>query len=511
MAPSRAANVPLVVLTVELRLHEILHSFRGGLGDLMGHEFLAMPGIYVCYGYPRDYKTHEPIDYLSIPGAKRLDDLAVDIYMPSVRRTVRIIEVRRNSSRLLLICPEAGMYNGRAEGDVLYASDHGISLEQSAFFGRAAHLLLKQLKLKPEIVSVQEWRAGCNAIPGMRDDPYFHGTRYLFVNHTARREALPTFDAGWFNGLAIDRRHYDSFVVNGRIDPDRGCIACADLVAGVSEEHAEVLRETHPGFADKIIGLLNGVDRASILSPRIAPYRDPTAAQLRDAHFGDKRELLEMIKAQTGVSWSVDDHILGAVRRLTGYKNQQPLLEPVIRQIVASGSKILIGGVPHESDECCQGWVATFREWMRDPAIAPGFAYLPDYSEHIRLLAAQGSDTWLECPLPRNEACGTSNFIAWANGNPVIATCGGGAREYGASIDPTTATGDTLFIEPYDSATLLARIIAMRDWYQDPTLWPKLRRNAFEKGRQTDMPYMVARYEDAFRRLRQREETPLAA
>lgn len=490
-------TTPLVaVLAMELRIHEILRSFRGGLGDLMGHLICGMPGVYVIYGYPRDYKTYELIDYLAIPGAHLLCRLDVDIYYPSVRRQVRVVAVKRNKSMLYILWPHEGELGGRIEGDILYPGDSGLALEQAAFFGRAAQALLMQRAIKPDIVSLQEWRAACTAMPSMLVNPFFARTKYLYVNHTARREALPIFDERWYPGLAIDDRFRFAFVHGGGIDVDRGCVALSHMTAGVSEEHADVLRQQYPEHAHKIVGVLNGLDRAQVLSPRLRGTNNPSNAQLHRAHQGDKKDLLEFIASRSDAQWTLRDPVLSAVRRIAYYKYQYPILRTIIHDMVATGQKVFIGGVPHENDTLCRDWVGAFNEWMRDKELKKGFVYIPEYGEHVRMLAARGSDQWLECPLPREEACGTSDIIAWVNGNPVIATCGGGAREYGTQIDPSIAAGDTLFIEPYTPEKLLENVRQMRRWYEDARLWAQLRRNAFEKGRTTDVRFMVERYRE---------------
>ena len=505
----------LVVLAMELRIHGLAGSFRGGLGDLDGALFEGAPAntIFITYGYPLNWQTKQPMHYELLEGAREVFYLDVDVYFPGIRRTMKVVHIVRGNAQLYILCPSLGLF-GSEEGDILYPGSDGLKLEQQALFGRAAEALLVERRIKPKIVWCQEWLAAATAMPSMRSNTFFDGTKFLFTNHTAQLEALTEIPIAWFDGLSIDRRYQNAFTYKGMLNLDRGCIALADMVTGVSPEHGEVLREMYPEFAGKIVGLLNGLKRDNVLSVHLKGRDNASDQELLHAHRAEKDALRRLVKQHTGVEWSDDDLIVGLVRRLAGYKNQFPMFEPIIRELAKMGVKVLIGGLPHEKDGPRREWAEKFEQWMQDPELKGNFVYLREYSESIRLIAAQGCDIWVECPLPKKEACGTSPIIAKINGNLVIATRGGGVKEHGKAIVPITATGDTLFIDPYHPETLLKQIRHMQGWYEawregHSQLWPKLRRNAFESGKLLDIAGMYQRYyENCFKLLLGNDNKP---
>ncbi len=484
-------------------------NFRGGLGDLSGHipDGMMKRGLKVLpitYFYPIHWQTREPINYHDTP-TQRLFDLDVDIHFE--RRTVPVFGIGRAGAWVYGIHDPCAGY--------LYPGDGEKKLDQAAFLGRAVPALLKHLGEKPDIVWCQEWMTGL-VIPNMQDDPYFLGTKYLFTLHTTVREALETFPVEWYGKTALDGRHYGDFVRNGngRIDINSGSVKQSHQITGVSEENGEVLRAMFPEAAreNKISGIMNGVSRDFMLSPHIkALGESPTPEGLWGAHLQDKQELLQYIQAKTGMALNPQKPLIGLVRRFATYKNQKPMLMPILEAICADrdetingrqglATNLAIGGVAHEDDGECQGWMSDFREWMKNPHLRGRFVYLPEYSEHMRTLAIRGSDAWVSCPWPRAEACGTSDFGAKMNGSPNIASRTGGIREHGREINFETGEGDTLFIEPYNSATLYLQLRRMTmceyDFLENGNgPWLTIRMNNFVGGKALDVAHMIEKYE----------------
>jgi len=498
------SNCVIAYLTAEMFIPEIPGFFRGGLGDLAGHTVGGLGKRYnaipITYGYPRHWQTGELIDYRKMPGLRYLFDLDVDVYFPPVRFSVPIFGIDRCGTGAYLICPQASSLSN-SQGDILYPSDTKINMEQSAFFGRAAEALLMRLGIKPDIVWCQEWRAGMTSIPSITINPYFEGTKHLYTSHTSRPEALPKFPSDWFDGLSINRRFYKDFLHEGYINPDKGCIRLADMVNGVSKEHGEILRTNNPEEAHKMAGIMNAVDRNFALSNRVKSLSNPTPLDLFVAHQGDKRDLVDLVNSKTNTNWTADDFVIGLIRRIAWYKNQHPMFKDIVHNLVRAGAKILIGGVAHENDYVCRPWAEEFKGWMKNPQLNGNFIYIPEYNGSLRRLAAQGCDVWVECPWPQSEACGTGIFFAWINGNLVVATYSGGAKEHGTAINVEDGTGDCLYIDPYEPAVLEAQLRLMHGWYNNwikngNDLWLRLRRNAFKGGERLTIENMLQRYEE---------------
>ncbi|MBI2049000.1 MAG: glycogen/starch synthase, partial [Parcubacteria group bacterium] len=279
--------------------------------------------IPVTYFYPADWQTRSAINYHRTP-ACRLFDLAVDINFN--RETVPVFGIARGESWVYGINNPAAGY--------LYPGEKAKKLEQAAFLGRAVPALLKRLGEKPDIIWCQEWMAGL-VIPNMRDDPYFCGTKYLFTLHTPAREALEEFPAEWYGKMALHDRYRDVYIRGKVVDISSGSVKLAHLVTGVSEENGEVLRAMFPEEAreNKVFGIMNGVSRDFMLSPRVKALADPSPQSLWEAHRGDKEELLGFIREKTGRMLNPREPLVALVRRLAEYKNQKPMFEGIVSAI----------------------------------------------------------------------------------------------------------------------------------------------------------------------------------
>ncbi len=505
-------KLTIVYVSVEMMIPELgeeacTANFRGGLGDLAGHtiEGLVKSGINVVpitLLYTTNWQTGKSVDYTKTPALRHPHRLDVEIHWKKESTPIWTIN-RAGATVFGLSHPNYRL---------LYSGDKYEKLDQAAFLGRAVPTLLRQLQIQPDILWCQEWMTAL-CIPNMRDDPYFADCKSVFTVHTAARGALENFPVDVYDRMAIDHRWYGHFVLGNSIRPTEGGIKCADSVTGVSKQFGELCQMIFSDDAHKIHGIMNGTSRDFFLSPHVKRYREePNMLQLQVAHDEDKRELLSVIEAKTGVRFDTHKLLVGAVRRLADYKNQLPMFAPIIDQMCAPrphgyDAQVFLAGVAHENDPARVQWMEEFRVWMERKGLKNRFVYIPEYSERLRTLAARGCDLWVSCPWEANEACGTSDFVAKINGNPNLASCGGGIMEHGREFDPVTRQGDTLFITPYSSETMEIKTgWASRMYYNyiehDDDRWPTLRMNNYVGGKELDITHMVRRYEEeCFRKL----------
>ena len=478
---------------------------RGGLGDLFGHmlEGFIKKGIHVIpitYFYPRDWQTGEMVDYNNTP-ARCHYGLDVDIYWQ--RRSVPIFTIDRAGARVYGINdPEAG---------IIYP-DLPKKIRQAAFFGRAVHALLKKLNERPEIVWCQEWPT-MPVIPNLSDDPFFKNTKYIFTLHTSVHDALDSIPNELYNDFALDEKYRFAFLRDGVLDPTLAGVRLADLVTGVSEEHGGEVRKMYPEYAANITGLRNGTSRSSLLSPRIKALQHTNPYSLWTAHLGDRAELHEEVRKETGILMDPERPDIVLFRREADYKNRRPMFEPNIHAICAPrgkplndgrkglGANVIFGGVAHENYKAGQENMELYRQWMQDQNLKGKFVYLPFYSAAWRTLTVRGCDIHVECPQPRCEACGTSWMLAQLNGILNLATLGGGHKGHSKLADPQTGEGDTLFIEPYNPETLYLQLDKACGWFYDWTLnqndwWPRLKMNNYLRGEEVDITHMIEKYDE---------------
>ncbi|MDP2668349.1 MAG: glycogen/starch synthase [bacterium] len=487
-------------------------NFRGGLEDLAGHvvEGAAKIGleiIPITYFYPVHWRTDEPIDY-SRTSAQLQYNLDVDIHYQT--KSVPIYTVSRSGVKVYGINdPDAGK---------LYPGDDGKKQRQAAFLGRAVHALLRKMNLKPDIVWCNEWLTSL-VIPNLKDDPFFEGVKYLFTLHTLAPEALLKLPKERFRDFAINAKYLSAFSSDDIVDPSLAGVALADMVNGVSPENGELCQARYPEHTQKIKGFLNGVSVDHVLSHHAKTNNevDPTAFGIWRAHLSDKEDLIREVELLTkdpavpdsGVKLDPTMFTIGLCRRLTEWKNEiifRDIRKAICakRREVVGGRRgleanLIIAGVAHENDTLCRAWMEEMKEWMNEDGLRGKLVYIPNYSERLRELVTRGADVHVECPWPGWEACGTSNMLAKINGNPNVATRGGGIKTHGTEFDPATKTGDTLFIEPYNAETLYLKLKKCSGWFykwveEDDELWLALRMNNFLGGKELDVSKMMEEY-----------------
>jgi starch phosphorylase len=218
----------------------------------------------------------------------------------------------------------------------------------------------------------------------------------------------------------------------------------SEYVNGVAKRHAEVSREFFPGY--RVHAVTNGVHPYTWTSrgfvelydthlpgwchePELLVRADriPDAA-IRGAHVAAKAQLIDKVRALTGVELHPKIPILGFARRMTAYKRADLLFSDLerIRSIARERSfQIVLAGKAHPRDDPGKELIATLHRHIRELGPAIRIAYLPNYDMDIALTMVAGVDVWLNTPLKPLEASGTSGMKAAFNGVPQLSVLDG--------------------------------------------------------------------------------------
>ena len=499
----------IAVVSMEMLIPEFSEpfrgaNFRGGLGILTGEimEGLAknnIEAVAIVPFYQFHWLTKEKIAY-SNSSAKSVFKLQSRISEKD--HNLEIFKIDRAGLPVFgLLCPEVF--------DTLYTLNRGRRYEQEILIGKIVSLLLKSINFKPDIIWLQEGHT-VTAIPSIKDDGYFSGAKFLFTTHTSVPEGMEKYPGDWFDRMEIDRDKYAPiFLRNGTIDFTRAAVILADKVNAVSQEHAEIVRTMFPEFSQKIIGIRNGASQELWLSQNIKILGDnPNPLELWQAHLKDKKEFIELVEKKSGIRFDFQKPILGWVRRVARYKNQYPMLKPIIKAICAErgemvetdfghleglGMQAFFAGRASEDDFECLNWIADFRQIMQEQPIKGKFVFLDDYSYGLLNNSACGLDIWLSTPWPKYEACGTSDQRAAINGNINLVSRTGGPMEY------ITEGENGFFIEPYEPRVVYEKLKTISELYyawfeRGDERWLNLRKNSFESGKKSDIVRMIENY-----------------
>lgn len=502
-------NFNIVFVSMEMSIPEFPEpvrgaNFKGGLGILAGDIMnglkksdIKVIGIVPFYNH--HWGTREVISY------DKIGQLVLEL-RPQInekRYTIKVWKINRGGCDVYgLECPNVF--------DVIYTEDRWQRLLQEVLIGKTVGVLLKKLDIKPDILWLNESHTVIS-IPTLKEDSYFEKTKFLFTIHTPDPAGMEKFYEGWFNELGIDRKKYYSiFVKDGLIDFCRAAMILSDKVNSVSQEHCQVTKEIFPEWKDKIIGIRNGSSRDIWLSPRIKVIeQNISPLSLWEASQEDKNAFLELVRQKSGTCLNPRKPVMGWIRRIVQYKNQYPMLEPIIKAICAERGEIidtLFGRLPGlgiqmvgagqaaETDGQCLYWINEFRRWTKE-VCGGNFVFLPEYDFELLQKGAAGCDIWLSSPWPRHEACGTSDQRATINGSVNVATKTGGAMEY------IKEGFNGFFIEPYEPKTVYDKLKIISDLYYNwiekgDESWLKLRWNVYHTGKVLDIVETIKEYEE---------------
>lgn len=434
--------------------------------------------------------------------------------------------------------------------DELYTDNRLNRYAQEIVFGKAAYQLLKnKLKLAPDILHLNEAHTVVAAVQVRADvDGFFKKTAIAYTNHTLVPAGLERFspdeilhqlltDQGLPPdqiaqqvrersyqetilhrmiheiGIPEDRRNqYETIflrTLDGRtiVDYCHAAFQLADVINAVSTEHASaterLFRALYPDdFNKKVVPILNGSGKTWINSELLALQERnerPDEDTLFGIHERGKKRALDYVRQKTSIQLDPKKPTAWAVRRITGYKSQYPLLRFIVYPMCASrdteitkeglekwwddniveskyaeygipemkanilnmlfpdgkekthglGMQLVLGGPGYE-----MSWVQNFIKWTYDiKELSGNVVFVPGSTATLLEMQAIGADICINMPQPLKEACGTSDQRTGLNGGVNIAIEGAGPVEWMTEYDEDAETGSGFFIGPYTRQT----------------------------------------------------------
>ncbi len=428
---------------------------------------------------------------------------------------VEVYNILRGGTCLYLFyCPEVF--------DILYPDDkthHGCGREhrflQETAFAQCVYELLKAMNLVPDILHLNEGHVA-DAAAVIKGDTAFDKTAVVYTNHTVVPAGLERFSIDRLTGGDVARARYAmrfsktsyrifwrkfSVQQDGRwfIDFSKGAAEICDAANGVSNEHATITQTLFPSYDQSIESMLNGSGDTWVMDELLEAKLkgiEPRKESLGGiASEGKALSLTEVRKRTIGMTdksgrtISRDGVVLDPnlptiwmVRRMVEYKNQLPILKDIIHVLCANTDEavetrwggmnglrmqVVVGGIaPEGSTE--EGWVEEFVGWMLRPELKGRFVFVPNADTALLRMQAIGADICINCPLPEQEACGTSDQRSALNGGINIATRSGGPPEYiedgksGMLVGPYENNEDFYARAPKD---ILAKLRRLSDMY----------------------------------------------
>jgi glucan phosphorylase len=453
--------------------------------------------------------------------------------------------------------------------DILYPDDkthHGYGREhrflQETSFAQCVYELFKAMDIVPDILHLNEGHVAVAAAV-IKGDKAFNKTAVVYTNHTVVAAGLERFSVDRLTrgdvararyAMRFSRASYQKFwrkfsvQEDGRwfIDFSKGATEICDAANGVSNEHANVTQTLLAVYDQRIESMLNGSGDTWIMDELLEAKLkgiEPSKESLgRIASQGKALSLAEVKKrtigmtdksgrtiSREGVVLDPDSPTIWMVRRMVEYKNQLPILKDIIHVLCANTDEtvetrwgrmnglrmqVVVAGIaPEGSTE--EGWIEEFVGWMLRPDLKGRFVFVPNADTALLRMQAIGADICINCPLPEQEACGTSDQRSALNGGINIATRSGGPPEYiedgksGMLVGPYENNEDFYARAPKD---ILDKLRQLSDVYYNhnngDSMWLEMKLQSYLATPKVTAAAMEKRYAELYARvLRARRST----
>ncbi len=382
---------------------------------------------------------------------------------------VMVMQVGKVPVFLLDTDIEENDYEDRPITAKLYAGDRRMRIKQEILVAIAGVRLLKDfLNLDPAVYHLNEGHCAFIAVEryrrmtqqGYTPQDAFNSIKCstIFTTHTPVPAGNETFDLSLmhemlgqtFNAMNVP---FERFLELGRDELNPHVFSMTVLAINISSKvnavaqlHGDVAYEMWKHVLPKreeMGYVTNGVHMGSWLGDSIKEIYTPDMANASDEliwkkHQEQKIHLIEFLRAKIlndytrkGVDLelikqiidSLDENtmIIGFARRFAEYKRAGLVFKDIerLQKIISNSSKqatIIFDGKSHPNSGGGKDLIREIYKHVLDPKLLGRIILLENYNMHTGRLLTQGCDVWLNNPVIRMEACGTSGMKAAANG-----------------------------------------------------------------------------------------------
>jgi glucan phosphorylase len=504
---------PVAYFSSEFALSSVLQTYAGGLGILAGDmvrvaadEGFPLVGIglfyqegYVCQKMAPDGNVIEecPVLHPEQEGLHKVVDARGKEVLISLPIGADIVyacawkwEEKGNAVYLLDTHVPENTEENQQITNRLYVEDKITRLKQQLILGIGGLRFLEKIGIHPSLYHMNEGHSAFLSLDlirhemaehriSIRDAKKLARNHVVFTNHTLVAAGDETYPIDLITLVLGEYAHesqipLDEIVEMGRIDSSQtfslthlGFRASGKATA-VSRLHQEKAQTIWPEYEMEYV--TNGVHEA-------------TWDQDMSKHKEVKKQLLDLVERETGVTWDEKTLLLGWARRLVSYKRPFAIFEDITRlltlmQKTGEGVHIVISGFAPPGDEHATDTFAKLLEIINGP-LKGNVVYLPNYTMELAQELVSGTDVWVNTPVVGFEACGTSGMKALLNGVLPLTTKDGWVAEaelfdigWVLGSDDVTKS----FLDILESEVLPV-------YYTNPQKWELMRQNAYALGK----------------------------
>jgi starch synthase len=345
-------------------------------------------------------------------------------------------------------------------------------------FSRAALELAKRV-WPPEVIHAHDWQSALVPVllrTQYAADPLLGGIPVVFTVHNLGYHGLFPRDVLEQLALPDTLFHMEAMEFYGKVNFLKGGLVFADYLTTVSRKYAQEIQTPEYGHgldgvirgrADRLVGILNGVDYSAW-----SPENDPFIAARYSARdlIGKracKKELLETFRLATD---NLERPLIGIVSRFADQKGFD-LIATISDALMREDLGIVALGAGEPKYE------QLFRDLAAKYPAKVGVKVAYDNAVAHKIEA--GADMFL---MPsRYEPCGLNQIYSLRYGTVPVVRATGGLDDTVEHFKAKTGQGTGFKFTAYDGGALLGCLREALGVYKDSALWHKLQLNGMAK------------------------------
>ncbi|HYL68949.1 MAG TPA: glycogen synthase GlgA [Candidatus Limnocylindria bacterium] len=358
------------------------------------------------------------------------------------------------------------------------AGDYPDNAERFAEFSRAAIEFTKRVWL-PDVIHCHDWQSALVSVllrSQHATDPVVRSLPVVFTIHNLGYQGLFPQAAMRKIGLPDNLFTMDALEYYGKVNYLKGGLLFADYLTTVSRRYAKEIQTPEFGLglegvirhrADRLVGILNGVDY-SVWSPEA----DTFIAQNYSAHNLDgkkacKKNLLELFKLPAE---NMDRPLIGIISRFADQKGFDLIAEVAADLMKENLALVVLGTGQPEYEKL-------FKELADKYSGRVGVKIGFDNALAHKIEA--GADMFL---MPsRYEPCGLNQIYSLRYGTVPLVRATGGLDDTIQNFDAKSHQGTGFKFEDYMGKALLQSVRAALKAYRDQKSWRALQTNGMAK------------------------------
>jgi starch synthase len=353
--------------------------------------------------------------------------------------------------------------------------------ERFAEFSRVAIEFAKRVLL-PDVIHCHDWQTAL--VPVLlrtqhAADPAVRSLPVVLTVHNLAYQGIFPQSALRKAGLPAQLFAMDALEFYGKINYLKGGLLFADYVSTVSRRYAKEIQTPEYGAglegvvvqrADRLVGILNGVDY-SIWSPETDTLiAQNYSAQNLDGKKACKKDLLNTLKLPADKPEDLERPLVGIVSRFADQKGFDLIAQVAGEMMKEDLSFVVLGTGQTEYEKFFKMLAERY----------PGSVGVKiGYDDVLAHKIEAGADMFL---MPsRYEPCGLNQIYSLRYGTVPVVRATGGLDDTVQNFDPKTQQGTGFKFDAYDGNALLECLRGALKVYREPKFWQVPQKNGMAK------------------------------